>query len=91
MLGGYPGTPESWKICRAEATEAMEKAAKQLEFPRQGDRRGPFRTIAVGVSYGGGQTVSNRGMLSARAHMLPASVLVPFPTRSVTKRSLTAS
>lgn len=55
VLGGFPGLPEVWKGVRAEANDAVAEAGKSLRFSKHGDRRGPFRTIAVGVSYGGGQ------------------------------------
>ena len=35
----------------------MQVAKGRLSFKRKPDRRGPFKTVATGLSYGGGQMV----------------------------------
>ncbi|GJE87348.1 hypothetical protein PsYK624_034310 [Phanerochaete sordida] len=55
VLEGIPGPQEAWREVRVEATRAVAEAGGSLRFGNRRDRRGPFKTIAVGVSYGGGQ------------------------------------
>ncbi|GJE85100.1 hypothetical protein PsYK624_011770 [Phanerochaete sordida] len=55
VLEGIPGQQDPWKEVRIEAARAAAEAGKSLRFGNRRDRRGPFKTIAVGVSYGGGQ------------------------------------
>lgn len=56
LLAGHPDDPTyiaTTRACAAAIAEAQEK----LQFPKRQDRRGEFRTLAIGVSYGGGQKV----------------------------------
>ena len=53
----------------------MAEVAKQIRF-KTCDRRGRFRTIAMGVSYGGGQKVSTRPSSPSPVLMGVHSVLV---------------
>ena len=60
MFVGPPKGDPTW----AEVTEgvrvAMQTAKKRLSFKKKPDRRCPFKTVAVGLSHGGGQVVSTR-------------------------------
>lgn len=57
MLAGCPAGDVTWYDATRNFLDALAKAKAALKFGKKSDRRGPFRTIAVGVSYGGGQTV----------------------------------
>ena len=49
-----------WRQTVQDFVQASIEARDHLARARKRrDRRGPFRTIAVGISYGGGQTVSD--------------------------------
>ena len=59
MLLEQPNDP-TWQESTAELLKAVDEAGKKLVLDGREDRRGDFKTIAYGVSYGGGQTVSSR-------------------------------
>ena len=54
---GPPLNDATWAAAVEEFLKAMEIARSKLKFNKHGDRRGPFKTVAAGVSYGGGQKV----------------------------------
>lgn len=68
LLAGRPNDP-TWDDTVEGAAEAIRCAKEKLIFDKKEDRRAfepdkdqdtePFRTIADGVSYGNGQTVSD--------------------------------
>ena len=49
---------ETWQHSMDELLKALGEARVKLWFEEREERRGDFDTIAFGVSYGGGQTVS---------------------------------
>ena len=57
VLAGRPIGDKTWDDTVCGVRLAMSTAKAALKFKNKCDRRGPFRTIAVGVSYGGGQRV----------------------------------
>ena len=57
-LPGRPVDDPTWDVTTKGVEAAMAKAESKLKFGKRRDRRGPFNTIASGVSYGGGQKVS---------------------------------
>lgn len=63
VFGALPGRPvndSTWDENNAGVVRALERAAQKLKFSSKRDRRGTFRTIASGISYGGGQKVRLR-------------------------------
>ena len=52
-----PNDP-TWMPCVIACAEAIRQAKQSLRLGKRKDRRGTFKTIAYGVSYGGGQRVS---------------------------------
>ncbi len=54
---GPPAGDSTWAQVTAGVRVAMQHAKQRLRFKKKLDRRGRFKTIAVGLSYGGGQTV----------------------------------
>ena len=70
IFGTLPGRPvndPTWDGVMRGVVAAIERAKRRLKFGKKQDRRGTFRTIASGVSYGGGQRVSSGYMLSTVA------------------------
>lgn len=57
VLAGRPIGDGTWEGVVREFDATMKVAHNELRFGKRCDRRGNFRTIATGVSYGGGQTV----------------------------------
>lgn len=57
VLAGRPVGCLTWDESVRKVEEAIATAGSNFEFPATQDRRGKFRTFAVGVSYGGGQMV----------------------------------
>ena len=57
LLAAMPNDP-TWQDTIRECIELLRAAREKLKFGNRQDRRGPFLTIAFGISYGGGQTVS---------------------------------
>ncbi|KAJ8694566.1 hypothetical protein PTI98_007230 [Pleurotus ostreatus] len=53
-LLGQPADP-GWKDAIDDATEAILQASSEECFHQEGNRRGPFSTAPIGISYGGGQ------------------------------------
>ena len=49
---------KTWQHSMDELLKALGEARVKLWFEEREERRGDFDTIAFGVSYGGGQTVS---------------------------------
>jgi hypothetical protein len=59
-LVGQPRDAHGWRAVHDDALGALRSAARRLGFTEKeemGGRRGPFPTIAHGLSYGGGQKV----------------------------------
>lgn len=56
-LPGRPVNDPTWDATTKGVVAAMRRAEMRLHFSKKRDRRGPFKTIASGVSYGGGQKV----------------------------------
>ncbi|KIP02061.1 hypothetical protein PHLGIDRAFT_52988, partial [Phlebiopsis gigantea 11061_1 CR5-6] len=54
-LPGRPVNDPTWDATTKGVVAAMQHAEMRLRFSKKRDRRGPFKTIASGVSYGGGQ------------------------------------
>ena len=52
-----PADP-TWQESATELLKAIDEAGHKMVFTARDDRRGDFDTVAFGVSYGGGQTVS---------------------------------
>lgn len=69
ILAGRP-SGKDWEETVQKYLQALARAKESLQFGKKCDRRGPFRTIAVGVSYGGGQTVSDHVSLITHALIL---------------------
>ena len=71
VVAAFIGRPEdpAWETVMTDASRAMEDAAVRCSFTpsQQSHRRGGYPTLAVGVSYGGGQKVSP----SSRARSRP--------------------
>ena len=59
LLAGHPDDP-SWMASMEACAEAIRVAKTKLNFGNRVDRRGSFKTVAFGVSYGGGQKVRTR-------------------------------
>jgi hypothetical protein len=59
VLAGRP-RGDDWDIVVGEAGEQIREARGQCQFTEKQahHRRGDFPALAVGISYGGGQTVS---------------------------------
>ncbi|KAJ3550466.1 hypothetical protein NM688_g5072 [Phlebia brevispora] len=59
LLAGGPKDPTYWNDAVPSATRAMCRAAKTLNFPLKAllNRREAYPSVAVGVSFGGGQRV----------------------------------
>ncbi len=60
LFGVFVGPPTgdpTWAQVSTGVRVAMQRAKQRLRFKKKLDRRGTFKTIAVGLSYGGGQTV----------------------------------
>ena len=71
LFGVFVGPPKddsTWPDVTEGVRAALGIAKKKLSFKRKLDRRGRFKTIAVGLSYGGGQTVSFCLSLRASIH-----------------------
>lgn len=60
-LVGQPQTRggERWNDITAEAALLMEKARVDAGIVETTSRRGKFAVVTAGISYGGGQQVSN--------------------------------
>ena len=58
-LPGRPVDDPTWEATTQGVIAALQRAERKLRFSSKRDRRGRFKTIASGVSYGGGQKVSN--------------------------------
>ena len=59
MFGvGPPANDDTWQTLLNEFMDALREAQGKLRFG-PGDRRGSFQTVAVGISYGGGEMVSD--------------------------------
>jgi hypothetical protein len=59
-LVGRPRDPGGWSTVHSDALAALKAASDDLKFSDReasGGRRGPFPTIAHGLSFGGGQEV----------------------------------
>jgi hypothetical protein len=59
-LVGRPREPDKWNAVHSNALAALRAASDSLSFSEReegGGRRGPFPTIAHGLSLGGGQEV----------------------------------
>lgn len=52
---GFPRGTETWHDAMRQAADSLEKAGQKLHFHNK-NRRGNFRTLSVGISFGGGQT-----------------------------------
>ena len=73
LLAAMPNDP-TWQDTIRECIELLRAAREKLKFGNRQDRRGPFLTIAFGISYGGGQTVSpNTGERLSSANFTPAT------------------
>lgn len=57
VFAGGPSGDASWSGVVQGAQVAMADAKRRLRFSGKRDRRGEFQTIAMGLSYGGGQMV----------------------------------
>ena len=55
---GPPANDDTWQTLLNEFMDALRDAQSKLRFG-SGDRRGSFQTVAVGISYGGGEMVSD--------------------------------
>ena len=73
VLVGQPRNlegPQGWKAVQEDALAGLKEAAPRLKFTdkeKRDGRRGPFPTIAHGLSFGGGQMVSKMMPASARS------------------------
>ena len=65
---GGPDGDESWPAVVEGAQEALSCAKRSIRFSWKQDRRGTFKTVATGLSYGGGQMVGDS------IHFLSASL-----------------
>ena len=54
---GQMEDPEAWQEFIDDWLKDMEWAKANIRFPAEEDRRGPFKTVTCGISYGGGQKV----------------------------------
>lgn len=60
VIGVFVGPPTgdpTWPAVMKGVEAALAEAKRTLRFSKKQDRRGTFKTIAAGLSYGGGQTV----------------------------------
>ena len=48
---------KDWPQVTSDFVAADLDAKSQIRFPKEEDRRGPFKTVTYGVSFGGGQQV----------------------------------
>ena len=55
---GPPSGDDTWPNVVEGARAAMADAKRNIRFSGKQDRRGEFKTVATGLSYGGGQMVS---------------------------------
>ena len=46
--------PEVWQQLIDNWLKKAQWAKENMRFPDEEDRRGPFKTITIGISYGGG-------------------------------------
>lgn len=76
LLGGMPGDP-NWDTVQLNASDAIDTTRAQLKFESKDlhHRRGNFPALGVGISHGGGQTVSTLYYLQP----LSTYNLRPFP------------
>jgi hypothetical protein len=60
MLCGRPDDPE-WESVHVEAADAMRQSRRRISHTKKNSkhRRGNFTALATGVSFGGGQKVSD--------------------------------
>lgn len=61
VIGIFVGPPEgdvTWSSVHEGVRVALADAKRRMLFTQRRDRRGTFKTIAAGLSYGGGQRVS---------------------------------
>ncbi|KAI0795175.1 hypothetical protein BC629DRAFT_1286708, partial [Irpex lacteus] len=59
VIGVFVGPPTgdpTWPAVMKGVEAALAEAKRTLRFSKKQDRRGTFKTIAAGLSYGGGQT-----------------------------------
>ncbi|KAI0702992.1 hypothetical protein BC835DRAFT_1263177, partial [Cytidiella melzeri] len=52
---GPPAGNATWAVVPIGVREIMAKTKRLLRFPKKSNLRGVFKTVAVGLSYGGGQ------------------------------------
>ena len=58
-LPGRPLNDPTWDETTAGVEAALQRAEMRLQFRNKWDRRGAYKTIASGISYGGGQKVGS--------------------------------
>lgn len=91
VLLEYPDD-EGWQESTAELLKAMVEARGKMKFEqKREERRGDFDTIAFGVSYGGGQTVSTAVFACHTLLMSAHSVQETSSTAHTTARSSRSS
>ncbi len=93
VVGALVGFPkgETYAADVEEFVEVVTQAGKEMRFCKAENSRGGFNTIAVGVSYGGGQMVFPLSSSLSLLKLNTSRSLVTFDTPNIIWRSLTSS
>ena len=58
VLAGYPGSKIEWERVASEAYDVMAIQSSQVKASESDNPRGEYKQLNVGISMGGGQSVS---------------------------------